>query len=47
MNLVSSTPSNNGLVIVQSPTAGTSTNRGSTVTITVGSGPPVTTTTTT
>ena len=47
VNLVSSTPSNNGLVIAQSPTAGTSTNRGSTVTITVGSGPPVTTTTTT
>lgn len=44
---VPSTPANRGRVIAQNPTAGTDARRGSTVTITVGSGPPGTTTTTT
>jgi len=44
---VPSTPANRGRVIAQNPAAGADARRGSTVTITVGSGPPGTTTTTT
>jgi serine/threonine-protein kinase len=44
---VPSQPQNNGLVISQSPTGGTSVNRGATVQITVGTGQSSTTTSST